>query len=52
MANVAGDGLKTLKISLPNVRFNERYEVTVGVNETDVFIYGQSFSKCSDTSST
>ncbi|CAI7999765.1 hypothetical protein GBAR_LOCUS2785 [Geodia barretti] len=44
MANVAGDGLKTLNISLPNVKFNERYKVTVGVNGTDVFMYGQSFS--------
>jgi hypothetical protein len=44
MANVAGDGLTTLNISLPNVRFNERYKVTVGVNGTDVFMYSQSFS--------
>ena len=48
MATVAGDGLTTLNLSLPNVQFNERYKVTVGVNETDVFMYSQNFSKCSE----
>ena len=49
MTNVADiDGLTTLNISLPNVQFNERYKVTVGVDGTDVFMYSQSFSKCSE----
>ena len=48
MANVAGDVLTTLNISLPNVKFNEHYKVTVEVNGTDVFMYSQSLSKCSE----
>ena len=48
MTNVAGDGQTTLSISLPNVKFNEHYKVTVGVNGTNVFMYSQSFSKCSE----
>ena len=48
MATVTGDGLTTLNISLPNVKFNEHYKVTVGVNGTDVFMYSQSLSKCSE----
>ena len=48
MTNVAGDGRTTQSISLPNAKFNEHYKVTVGVNGTNVFMYSQSFSKCSE----